>query len=217
MIGYAKNNFMNEATALGLYCAVSKALPGSQLIYPGNKVNYFVHNSWTSADLHAQFCLWAATAPGAGNNLFNVTNGDTESFQNLWPCLAKRFGCMIPKNMFEPATRDAYINESTVVQLPTANPIIAHAQTLGIADDPLATRPPCLRLPIDPQKWAKRADVNDAWARLKAKYNLDQTAWDKATWDFLDFCTWPGVGLCWKYEQGEETWLDGIRRHLGGV
>ncbi|KAJ6034313.1 hypothetical protein N7499_001521 [Penicillium canescens] len=187
VIGYAKHNFMNEATALGLYCAVSKALPGSQLIYPGNKVNYFINNCWTSAELHAQFCLWAATAPGAGNNIFNVTNGDTQSFQSLWPLLAERFGCAIPENMFDPAMTEGYKNEATNAELKNNNPISVHAKTMGIADDPVNSRTPTLRLPIDPQKWAQRKDVNEAWNKLKGKYNLDQAAWDKATWGFLTF------------------------------
>ena len=65
VLGYARGNFMNEATAIGLYCAVSKALPGSELPFLGSKANYFAFNCWTSANLHAKFCLWAAEAPGA--------------------------------------------------------------------------------------------------------------------------------------------------------
>ncbi|CAG8927382.1 unnamed protein product [Penicillium salamii] len=187
VIGYAKHNFMNEATALGLYCAVSKALPGSQLIYPGNKINYLLFNCWTSAELHAKFCMWAATAPGAGNNVFNVTNGDTESFQSLWPRLAERFGCTVPENMFDPDTTKNFAAEATDTQLKFNNPISVHAVSMGISDDPTTTRSPVLQLPMDPQKWAQRDDVIQAWNKLKASYNLDQAVWDKATWDFLTF------------------------------
>ncbi|KAL5365156.1 hypothetical protein BJX96DRAFT_179584 [Aspergillus floccosus] len=214
VIGYAKNNFMNEATALGLYCAVSKALPGSKLLFPGNRINYFVLNCWTSAELHAQFCLWAATAPGAGNNIFNVMNGDTQSFQELWPRLAERFGCSAPPNMFGPDTMDAYLDEATETQLPTSNPLIAHKEALGIVNDPVTSHPPVLRLPIDPQKWAQRKDVKEAWSKLQARYNLDQAAWDKATWDFLTFVLgreWGCVGSMSKARKlgwtgYEDTW-----------
>lgn len=187
VIGYAKQNFMNEATALGLYCAVSKVLPGSRLIYPGNKINYLIYNCWTSADLHAKFCLWASTAPGAGNNIFNVANGDTQSFQDLWPRMAERFGCSIPENMFDLSTAAAYANEATNVELGTRNPISMQATKIGVAEGLMATYSPTLRLPIDPQKWSQRADVKEAWEKLKTKYNLDQGAWDHATWDFLTF------------------------------
>lgn len=127
VIGYARGNFMNEATALGLYATASKVLPGSQLIFPGNKTNYFVHNNWTSSEMHARFCLWAAKAPGAGNNIFNVINGDTMSFQELWPRLAERYGCSIPGDMFSPTTAEKYANETSTIGLNNMHPITVHA------------------------------------------------------------------------------------------
>lgn len=42
-----------------------------------------------------------------------------------------------------------------------------------------------LRARTVPEKWAKREDVNNAWCKLRDMYELDQNAWDKATWDFL--------------------------------
>ena len=214
VIGYARGNFMNEATALGLYATASKALPGSQLIFPGNRTNYFVHNNWTSSETHARFCLWAATAPGAGNNIFNVINGDTMSFQELWPRLAERYGCSIPGDMFSPATTEKYADESTAMDLNTANPITVHAQKIGITGDDVPSAPPALRLPIDPAKWAKRSDVKDAWNKVRENYGLDGQAWDKATWGFLTFVLgreWGCVGSMSKARQlgwtgYEDTW-----------
>lgn len=189
ILGYARGNFMNEATSIGLYCAVSKALPGSELPFPGSKANYFAFNCWTSANLHAKFCLWAAKAPGAGNQIFNVMNGDTESFQNLWPRLAARFRCRIPDPMFPnggvPGTKGFKNYESSTIRLQNRPPIKVAASALGVSSDPIAEDPPTLFLQVDPEKWAKRKDVNQAWEKLRDKYNLDQQAWEKATWDFL--------------------------------
>ncbi|KAE8363728.1 hypothetical protein BDV27DRAFT_158507 [Aspergillus caelatus] len=58
---------------------------------------------------------------------------------------------------------------------------------MGIKGDPVVSRVPALQLPVDPQKWAKRTAVKEAWAMLRDKYSLGQAAWDKATWDFLTF------------------------------
>ncbi|KAM5344275.1 hypothetical protein ACJ41O_012812 [Fusarium nematophilum] len=182
VIGYANGNFMNQATALGLYCAVSHALPGSMLPFPGNRDNFFSFNTWTSADLHAKFCLWAAKAPGAGNNIFNVVNGDTESWQNLWPQLAKRFECTIPN---APFTKDSRGEDASSFQLKTKQPIAAHASRLGITSDPAATQPATIDLCIDLAKWSKRPDVVKAWETLRDDHGLDQSAWDNATWDFM--------------------------------
>lgn len=216
VLGFARGNFMNEATALGLYCAVSKALPGSELPFPGCKANYFAFNCWTSANLHAKFCLWAAMAPKAGNNVFNVINGDTESFQNLWPRLAARFGCKIPHPMFPhgglPDSQGFGNYESTTVRMSNKHPLAAHASKIGVTADDT----PTLFLQVDPEKWAKREDVNDAWNKLRDMYGLDQTAWDKATWDFLTFVLgrdWSCVGTMSKARRlgwtgYADTWVE---------
>ncbi|KAL4978269.1 hypothetical protein BDW66DRAFT_158351 [Aspergillus desertorum] len=197
VLGYARGNFMNEATALGLYCAVSKVLPGAVLPFPGCKANYFTFNTWTSANMHARFCLWAATAEGAGNNIFNVMNGDTESFQNLWPRLAQRFGCKVPNPMFPhggvPDSGGFGEYEATTVRMGNAQPLKEHEGSIGVK----AEGEPTLFLQVDPEKWARREDVNAAWAKLRDGYGLDQKAWEKATWDFLTFVLgrdWSCVG-----------------------
>lgn len=182
VIGYAKGNFMNQATALGLYCAISRTLPGASLPFPGNRDNFFSFNTWTSADFHAEFCLWAATAPNAGNNIFNVVNGDTETWQTLWPLLAKRFGCNIPDAPFLTGKRTA---ESSTFQLNSRQPIAAHAEELGISADRAATEPATIDLYIDLEKWSKRPDVVRAWEAIRDEHNLDQNTWDNATWGFM--------------------------------
>lgn len=40
---------------------------------------------------------------------------------------------------------------------------------------------------IDLEKWDKRPEVIKAWETLRDRYNLDQAAWDGATWGFLGF------------------------------
>ncbi|KAK3168053.1 hypothetical protein OEA41_004499 [Lepraria neglecta] len=100
VIGVTKNNFMNLATSVGLYAAISKELDGN-LIFPGSETFYTLFDSFTYSRLHAQFNLWAALEPKCSNQAFNAVNGDTESWQNMWPKLTKRFGCHIPRNQFK--------------------------------------------------------------------------------------------------------------------
>ncbi|KAL4933719.1 SDR family oxidoreductase [Aspergillus undulatus] len=201
VLGFARGNFMNEATALGLYCTVSKALPGSELPFPGCKAGYFAFNTWTSANMHAKFCLWAATVPGAGNNIFNVVNGDTNSWQNLWPRLARRFGCKIPNPMFPhggKADTAGYKDyEPSTTRISNKHPLSAVSSDLGVSHDPSTEETPTLFCQINPEKWAARSDVSKAWAQVRNKYDLEQEAWDKATWDFLTFALgrdWSCVG-----------------------
>jgi hypothetical protein len=101
MIGGARGNPMNLATSVGLYAAVGKEVfPNSELPFPGSKETFLGYNCWISSKIHAKFCVWAATADGVGGEGFNVVNGDTESWHNMWPKLVKRFGGKIPANHF---------------------------------------------------------------------------------------------------------------------
>ncbi|KAK5944623.1 hypothetical protein PMZ80_003906 [Knufia obscura] len=193
VLGFAKGNFMNECTALGLYCSVAKlAHPDSELPFPGSKANYMAFNCWTSANLHAKFCLWAAQAPNAANQMFNVVNGDTESWQNLWPRMAARFGCKVPKEMFPGGDRSKYdgFEASGPSDLHDPAPVAVQAtsEEVGIGMGmPDLKKPSTLYQQVDTTKWAKDPKVMKAWETLRDKYGLDQQAFDKATWGFLTF------------------------------
>lgn len=182
VIGYARGNFMNQATALGLYCTVNRALPGATLPFPGNRDNFFSFNTWTSADLHAKFCLWAATAPGVGNQIFNVVNGDTESWQSIWPQLAQRFNCTIPDALFSSTWDCSGVSK---VRLKTLQPIAAHAEQMGLKSDPVVYEPATLDLRLDLEAWSRCPDVLEAWRTIRDQCDLDQSAWDNATWGFM--------------------------------
>ncbi|OJJ05491.1 hypothetical protein ASPVEDRAFT_153700 [Aspergillus versicolor CBS 583.65] len=165
----------------------------------------------TGTNLHAQVCLWAAATPKAGNNIFNVTNGDTESWQNLWPRLAARFGCRTPNPMFPNGgaadTKGYKDYESSIARMPNKHPLSARAANIGVSSDPSKEDSPTLFSQIDPQKCSAWADVNNAWGKVRDKYGLDQTTWDKDTCDFIAFALgrdWSCVGsmskarkLCW--------------------
>ncbi|KAI0846162.1 NAD(P)-binding protein [Daldinia vernicosa] len=187
VIGFARGNFMNLATSIGLYCAVSKELEGSKLVFPGNKFNYLAFNGWTSARLHADFCLWAGKSPDANNQRFNVINGDTQSWQDLWPRMAARFGCNIPGNMFpagdEFKAYPGYVGSHT--KLHPRPPIAEVAEKIGLKEE--FKEPSELFCQIDLEKWAQRPEVIKAWGALRDRYKLDQTAWDGATWGFVGF------------------------------
>ena len=188
VIGVAKANFMNLCTALGLYCAVSSALPGSTLPFPGSRASFLAFNCWTSARLHAEFSLWAATTSNeeVKDQAFNVVNGDTESWQNFWPRLASRFNCVVPDVMFPGGDEGEYADfESITFPLAEQPPIEDQASTaIGMKGEFKQSR---VHAQIDPTKWGKRPEVIEAYNQLKEKYGLDEQAWQKATWGFLTF------------------------------
>lgn len=196
VLGFAKANFMNECTALGLYASVAKiAHPNSELPFPGSKANYLAFNCWTSSNLHARFCLWAAQAPNAANQIFNVTNGDTQSWQTLWPRLAARFGCRVPEEMFQGRNTGRSIYRDFAAAGPNTlhepPPIAIQASSdkvgIGMGLPDLGKEPSVVYQQIDTVKWAKDPKVVKAWETLRDKYGLDASAWDHATWGFLTF------------------------------
>ena len=155
VIGVAKGNFMNLATSLGLYTAISKEIDGN-LIFPGSETFYTLFDSFTYSRLHAQFNLWAATEPKCGNQAFNVVNGDTESWQNMWPKLAKRFRCHIPRNQF---AVDVGKDVDSVVLLAEKPPMAEMATEMGLEGNYEQGR---VEQKIDLVKWSQREDVKKA-------------------------------------------------------
>ncbi|KAI0434181.1 NAD(P)-binding protein [Xylaria sp. FL1042] len=187
VVGFARANFMNLTSSLGLYCAVNKEIEGSKLVFPGNKQNYLAFNDWTSARHHAKFCLWAGTAQNANNQRFNVVNGDVQSWQDLWPRLAKRYGCTIPDKMFPSpdGERQAYPGyESSVVKLHARPPVAEVEARLGLKDE---FKQSIVYNQIDLTKWAQRPEVVKAWESIRDRHGLEQGVWDNATWAFSNF------------------------------
>ncbi|KAF2838557.1 NAD(P)-binding protein [Patellaria atrata CBS 101060] len=178
VIGYAEGNFMNLATSVGLYAAVSKEL-GNELVWPGSEEFYTKFDSFTSAKLHAQFVVWAALEPRAGNQAFNVVNGDAESWQNLWPKMAERYGLQVPSDQL---TRDT--PDKSVMDLAERPPIQDLEDHLGIKGKIPKSK---VEQRIDLMKWSQKPEVKDGWQKLAYKEGLQEDAFEKATWGFLGF------------------------------
>ncbi|KAI9148283.1 NAD dependent epimerase/dehydratase family protein [Paramyrothecium foliicola] len=178
VIGFAKGNFMNIGSSIAIYAAVCKEL-GNELPFPGSEAFYTMYDTFTDAHLHAEFCEWAAQQPGAANESFNVINGDVESWQNMWPKLAKYFGLEVPADQF---ARPSPLSAET--KLESEPPISVRAKELGLekrcSQSVLAQR-------INLVKWSQEKEVKDAWKRLAEREGLEQDALEKATWPFADF------------------------------
>jgi hypothetical protein len=186
VLGFARGNFMNLALSLGLYAAVSAELQRSGaeraegLVFPGSEVFYTKYDCFTSSKLQARFCSWAALEPRAGNEAFNVVNGDVESWQNLWPRVAARFGSRVKPDQFVGTTG---YEKSTTLDRP---PLSALAGQMGLeGTDSLS--PSKLASRIDLAKWAQRDDVKRAWETLVQREGLVDEAFGQATWEFLGF------------------------------
>lgn len=184
VVGFAKGNFMNLAASVGLYAAVQRELGGAgggggELRFPGGATFYERFDSFTDSRLHAQFCVWAATAPRAANQAFNVVNGDVESWSSLWPRLAARYGLRVPPDQFARPAPDA-----SDVPLAESPPISIMAKGLGLEGRTPQSR---VEQTVDLTKWSGKPEVRAAWARLAEREGLEKDAFEKATWAFAGF------------------------------
>ncbi|KAL2015073.1 hypothetical protein VTK56DRAFT_6408 [Thermocarpiscus australiensis] len=179
VIGFAKGNFMNLAEGLAIYAAVSKEL-GEDLVFPGSETFYTKFDSFTSSKLHAQFCEWAMLEPKAANQAFNVVNGDVQSWQDLWPRLARRFGMRVKPDQF--AGRSALASKTQLGPQPP--PISLQAEEAGLKG---RIPPSELSQTVSLVKWSQQDKVKQAWKRLAERENLQKDALEKGTWAFIDF------------------------------
>lgn len=86
--GFAPGSPINMVAAMGALCAIERQR-GNPLRFSGGPP--FVQQM-SDSRLIARAFAWAATAPAAGNETFNIANGDVVVWQNLWPAMARHFG-----------------------------------------------------------------------------------------------------------------------------
>lgn len=88
--GVALGNPMNLAVAIAVYASLSKEL-GLPLRFPGKPGAYDKLIEMTDSGLLARATIWAARAPKAANQAFNINNGDLFRWNDMWPKLARFF------------------------------------------------------------------------------------------------------------------------------
>lgn len=91
IVGDSVGSAMNVIPALGVFAAMARRAGKKALDYPGGvgRVAQAV-----DADLLARCIAWCGEAAAAGNEIFNVTNGDVFVWPNAWPAIADALGFM---------------------------------------------------------------------------------------------------------------------------
>jgi nucleoside-diphosphate-sugar epimerase len=88
IVGAAAGVAMNPLLALGAYAAIRREL-GEDFAYPGGVAHVM---EMVDPRLLGQAFVWAAGAPAARNETFNITNGDVFAWPEVWPALAAAYG-----------------------------------------------------------------------------------------------------------------------------
>ncbi len=92
-IGVAVGGNLNWSLVLATHAALC-AEAGEELPMPPGETAL---TEITDSDLIAQACAWAALAPAARNDVFNITNGDILAMHDVFPLLAQAFGLTLGK------------------------------------------------------------------------------------------------------------------------
>jgi nucleoside-diphosphate-sugar epimerase len=88
--GFAVGNPMNMATVIAVYAVLCKEM-GLPLRFPGSTATYSTIMEMTDAELLAKAIVWAGENDLCDGQAFNITNGDFNRWENIWPRLAEFF------------------------------------------------------------------------------------------------------------------------------
>jgi nucleoside-diphosphate-sugar epimerase len=91
VIGYAIGNAMNMGVTLAVYGTIARET-GRPFVFPGSPTQYEGTTDITDARLLARHLAWAATSTSAANEAFNVVNGDTFRWREMWQVVAGGLG-----------------------------------------------------------------------------------------------------------------------------
>jgi nucleoside-diphosphate-sugar epimerase len=103
VFGDALGVAMNLVPIIGVYAAIRHA-QGLPFSFPGGPSNIL---EATDSRLIARAMAWAAEAPSARNQIFNITNGDVFVWRSVWAQLADMLG--VPLGPDEPMTLADYL------------------------------------------------------------------------------------------------------------
>lgn len=91
VIGYARGNAMNMGLTLAAQASLCKELD-IPFVFPGSETQWNGLVDMTDASLLAEHMVWASTSVSAGNEAYNIVNGDVFRWRWMWPKLAAYFG-----------------------------------------------------------------------------------------------------------------------------
>jgi nucleoside-diphosphate-sugar epimerase len=97
---FAPSRSRNLITVLGAYAAICRELD-VPLDFPGSAAGYSALSELSDATCLAEATVFLATHESGRNTAFNVTNGDSFRWSQVWPLLAQWFGirCGVPRHI----------------------------------------------------------------------------------------------------------------------
>ncbi len=98
IMGFAAGSPMNHLMGLAIYSVISREL-GLPLRWPGHPAAFASMYNFTDARLLGRAMEWAATTQACENEAFNMTNGDVDRWERVWPEIVEIFGMEAGRNI----------------------------------------------------------------------------------------------------------------------
>ena len=89
--GTAIGSPSNPVSTIGAYAAILREL-GEPLHFPANEAVWTADLNVTDVSLLCKAMIWAATEPRCTGEAFNIVNGDTFCWRDVWAGIAQQFG-----------------------------------------------------------------------------------------------------------------------------
>ncbi|MDA8250541.1 MAG: SDR family oxidoreductase [Rhodospirillales bacterium] len=89
--GVAVGSPSNIMSAVGTYATILREL-GLPLRFPGSEPTFSANFTYTDVNLLTRAMVWAATDARAANDAFNIVNGDSFRWRDVWPDIAAHYG-----------------------------------------------------------------------------------------------------------------------------
>jgi nucleoside-diphosphate-sugar epimerase len=81
----------NIALLIAVYASLMRSLD-RPLVFPGNARSFDARTQFTYVPMLARAAEWMATTPACANEAYNITNGDSARWSELWAAFAEHFG-----------------------------------------------------------------------------------------------------------------------------
>ena len=102
--GVAVGSPSNIMSAVGTYATILRELR-LPLHFPGEEKSFDATLTYVDVDLLTRAMVWAATDATAANDAFNIVNGDSFRWRDVWPGIAAFYGMELgsakPTRLFE--------------------------------------------------------------------------------------------------------------------
>ena len=90
LFGYSNRSTHNLLLLLALYASVMSER-GDSIPFPGSTARYQVPTTATDTTMLGKACVWATRAAAAANEAFNINNGASLLWHDVWPVVCEFF------------------------------------------------------------------------------------------------------------------------------